>query len=135
MALKNLEQILLEFPDLILYFVKEHSGIISGWHDSKSSDLPPRLSQLMSSIADLVEPKLAFMSSTDWTRSMFIHHMFISAFQTIDIETNHSKGHVRKDSDATIVDFSDRSADSSLHIETQLPIFLIDWKLNLNLNS
>lgn len=128
--MKNLEQILLEFPDLILYFVKEYSGIISEWHDLKSTDLAPEIRQLMKSIADLVKPKMAFLSSTDWTRSMFIDHMFVSAFQMLDIEENLLKSHMRRNSDATSVDYNDRIADSSLHLEAHIPTLMIDWKLD-----
>lgn len=110
--------------------MKEYSGIINEWHDSKSADLAPEIRQLTKSIADLVKPKMAFLSSTDWTRSMFIDHIFVSAFQTLGIEENLLKSHMRWNSDTTTVDYNDRIADSSLHLEAQMPTLLIDWKLD-----
>ena len=79
LALKNLEQLLLEYPHFGFNLVKEYSETIKTWHARLSYDSSPRIERLARAVEDLLAPKMTLLSMKDWTNSMYIDHMFVSA--------------------------------------------------------
>lgn len=112
LALKNLEQLLLEYPDFGFYLVKEYSETIKTWHARLSYDSTPRIERLARAVEDLLAPKMTLLSMKDWTNSMYIDHMFVSAtdfYHIGDSQGRQSKGHLRWDSNTSTLQGSESS--------------------------